>query len=143
VLGIGLAFLWDALDLRLRSPEEITQQLGVPLLGRIPASHRRFRDRPLVMLDDPASSDAEAYRVLRNNVELANLDLGAQMILVSSAFAGEGKSETAANLAIVFARSGKHVILVDLDLRRPSLGPAFGVGRRTGIADVAMGSTTL
>jgi len=144
VLGIGLAFLWEALDFRVRTSDEIGRYLGFPLLGRIPATRRRIpMRRRLVMRDEPASVDAESYRVLRTNLELANLDAHAEAILMASAAEAEGKSETAANLALALARAGKRVVLVDLDLRRPSIGKLFNLGPGRGIGDVAVGDLTL
>jgi Mrp family chromosome partitioning ATPase len=90
------------------------------------------------MLHDPATLDAEAFRRLRTNVEFANLDVDAKVIMVTSATGGEGKSRTISNLAIAFARSGRRVALVDLDLRRPTIGRYFGFGLRPGITDVAI-----
>jgi len=144
VFGIGLAFLWEALDFRVRTIDEIGGHLGIPLLGRIPASRRRFSERRrLVMRDAPTGVDAESYRVLRTNLELANLGLSAHSILMASAAEGEGKSETAANLALAFAHAGKRVALVDLDLRKPSISKLFAVGPRAGIGDIAIGAATL
>lgn len=143
VLGVGLAFLGDGLDIRVRSLDEISKLLEMSLLGRIPGTRARSRGRRLVMLDDPASLNAESYRVLRTNVELANVDIGARMILITSALEAEGKSETAANLAIAIARAGKHAILVDLDLRKPSLATIFEHEHPFGIADVAVGTASL
>jgi tyrosine-protein kinase len=144
VLGIGLAFLWEALDFRVRTVDEIGGYLGLPLLGRIPATRRRFPERRrLLMRDEPGGVDAESYRVLRTNLELANLELGAEVILMASAAEAEGKSETAANLALALARAGKRVVLVDLDLRKPSIGKLFNVGPRHGVGDVAVGDLTL
>jgi non-specific protein-tyrosine kinase len=90
------------------------------------------------MLDDPSAEDAEAFRRLRSNVEFANLDLDAKVIMVTSAVGMEGKSLTVANLAIALARSGRRVALVDLDLRKPSIGQFFGLGLRPGVTDVAI-----
>lgn len=139
ILGIGLAFLWEALDTRVRSSEEIAQRLGLPLLGRLPAPPRRLRSEDrLVMIDEPGGIEAEAFRVLRTNLEFATLDRGARTIMVTSAMQGEGKSTTAANLAVALARSGRHVALVDLDLRRPYLDHFFDLDGRPGMTEVAL-----
>jgi polysaccharide biosynthesis transport protein len=145
VLGLGLAFLWEALDTRVRSADEIGEQLGLPLLARIPEPPRRLRKQnELVMLADPSGIHAEAFRILRTNLEFANLARGARTIMVTSAVETEGKSTTVANLAVAYARAGKRVALVDLDLRRPYLGRLFGLDPgRPGLTDVALGDVEL
>ena len=128
LFGVGLAFLWETLDTRVRSAEEIAERLGLPLLARIPAPPRRLRnENRLVMLADPAGIHAEAFRMLRTNLEFANLERGARTIMVTSAVETEGKSTTIANLAVALARAGKRVALVDLDLRRPFLARLFAL----------------
>lgn len=143
-LGIGLAFLRDALNTRVRTGAEIESRLGMPLLGRIPEPPRRLRARKrLVMLADPHAPAAEAFRVLATNIDFVNLDRGARTIMVTSARRGEGKSTTVANLAVAFARGGRRVALVDLDLRRPTIGTFFSLKGRPGLTEVALGHTGL
>jgi Mrp family chromosome partitioning ATPase/capsular polysaccharide biosynthesis protein len=144
VLGIGLGFLREALDTRVRSAEEIAERLGLPLLARLPEPPRRLRsDIGLVMLAEPTGSHAEAFRMLRTNIEFANLDRGARTIMVTSALEAEGKSTTVANLAVACARAGKRVALVDLDVRRPFLDRFFRLGGLPGITDVVLGHVEL
>ena len=146
VVALGLAFLIDALDRRVRTPEEIEQLLGIPLLQRVARPARRLRrKRKLVMLTEPASAAAEAYRKLRGTIEFVNFQRGGAIrtIMFTSAGPREGKSTTVANLAVALARAGRRVALVDLDLRRPSLHLFFGVRPQPGFADVVVGGTTL
>lgn len=144
VLGIGLAFLWEALDTRVRSVETIAERLGIPLLARLPAPSRRIRRGNLpIMLTAPEDLDAEAFRMLRTNLDFVNLDLGAKTVMVTSAISGEGKSTTVANLAVALARTGMSVTLVDADLRAPSLHTLFELGDRPGLTSVALGHGTL
>ena len=138
-VGIALAFLVDSLDQRVRKEEEVEAVLSLPLLGRVPRPPRRSRgERGLVMLSEPTSAQAEAFRRLRTRLELVNRDRRAATIMFTSAAQGEGKSTTVANLAIAFARAGRRVALVDLDLRRPSLHSLFQVDGDRGIADVVV-----
>lgn len=140
VLGIILVFLAEALDTRVRSTEEIGERLKLPLLARIPEPPRRLRRKDrLVMLADPTGPESEAFRMLRTNLDFVNLERGARTIMVTSAVEREGKSTTAANLAVTLARSGRRVVLVDLDLRRPSLDRFFGLQGRPGLTHVALG----
>ncbi len=139
VLGVGLAFLREALDTKVRTSDEVARKLGLPILSRIPAPPRQLRStNRLAMLADPDGTSAEPFRVLRTNVEFANLELNAKTLMVTSALEEEGKSTTVANLAVAFARSGKRAILVDLDLRRPFQHKFFPLGRRPGLTDIAL-----
>jgi Mrp family chromosome partitioning ATPase/capsular polysaccharide biosynthesis protein len=140
ILGLLLAFLWDVLDTRIRSAETIRNELKrLPLLGRLPTPPRALRknDR-LVMLAAPMSLDAEPVRVLRANFEFAASAAGARTIMVTSGVGGEGKSTTAANLAVALARSGRRVTLVDLDLRKPDIHSFFGLDGGPGLIDVTL-----
>jgi polysaccharide biosynthesis transport protein len=139
LLGIGVALLAEALDRRVRSEHDIEKALGLPLLGRIPAPGRRLRRaNKLVMLAAPQSVHAETFRKLRTSLEFVNVDRGARTIMMTSAGPQEGKSTTIANLAVAFARAGRQVALVDLDLRRPFLHCFFKVSGDHGMTDVVV-----
>lgn len=143
-LALGLAFLREALDTRVRTGEEVSERLGMPLLARLPAPSERLQQRKdIVMLSEPTSRAAEPFRVLRTNLEFVSLERRAGMVMITSAAPAEGKSTTAANLAVALARSGRHVVLADLDLRRPTLDRFFDAGGRPGLTDVALGHVEL
>jgi Mrp family chromosome partitioning ATPase len=144
VLGLGLALLAEAVDTRLRSPQDIADELGLPLIGSLPEPPRQLRKTGrLVMLDAPNSADGELFRMLRTSVDVTALERGCGSIMITSPLQAEGKSTTAANLAVAFARSGRHVVLVDLDIRRPGLSNFFAVRRRPGMTDLVAGRATL
>ena len=144
ILGVGLAFLYETLDTRVRSADEIATRLGLPQLARIPAPRRKIsKKNGLVTIEEPNSANAEAFRILRTNLDFVDLDRQARMIMVTSAVEGEGKSTTAANLAVTLARSGRRVVLVDLDTRRPFLHEFFGLEREDGLTRVALGYSEL
>jgi capsular exopolysaccharide synthesis family protein len=144
IIGLGLALLVDALDTRVRSGDEIAARLGIPLLGRLPEPPRKVRARQkLVMLAEPHGRQAEAFRMLRTNLELANIDEDVKIIAVASALPSEGKSTTVANLAVAAARGGQRVALVDLDLRKPMLATFFEAVDPWGVIDVALGRVSL
>ena len=144
VLGLGLAFLREALDTRVRTAEEVSEALDMTLLARLPTPPKRLASKDsLVMLEAPRSKEAEAFRMLRTNLEFTNLEHGARVIMVTSALESEGKSTTASNLALALARSGRHVALADLDLRRPYLDRFFDLNGRPGLTQVALGHVGL
>jgi len=145
VLGLGLAVALEALDTRVRSSAEVGQRLGLAQLARIPPPPRGFgKGARLVMLAQPTGPSAEAFRMLRTNLQFASLASdGVRTIVVTSAVEQEGKSTTAANLAVAEARAGKRVALVDLDLRVPYLDRFFRLTRGEGVTDVALGNATL
>lgn len=144
VLGAAMALLWETLDTRVRSAEEVAERLSLPLLSRIPEPPKRLRieDR-LAMLEEPTGLDSEPYRLLRTNLDFSRLGRDVRSVVISSAVEQEGKSTTIANLAVALARGGQHVILVDLDLRRPYLERFFELGDRPGITQVALGRVDL
>jgi len=139
VIGVGFAFLKEALDTRVRSADEVEERLGLPLLARVPEPPRRLRKRDgLVMLDEPQSPQAETFRLLRTNLEFVRSLNKPRTILVTSALEQEGKSTTTANLAIALARAGRRVALLDLDLRRPFLNRFFDLHGRPGLTQIAV-----
>jgi polysaccharide biosynthesis transport protein len=144
LLGVGLAFLWEALDTRVRTSEEIAERLGgVPLLARLPAPNRRARARhDLVMLEEPGGVHAEPFRLLRTNLDFVRLDRHMQTVMITSAVEQEGKSTTIGNLAVALARGGHRVVLVDLDLRRPFIHRFFGLDG-PGVTEVVLGRASL
>jgi capsular exopolysaccharide synthesis family protein len=142
VLGVAAAFLWNALDTKVRDVREVAEVLGLPLLGSV-REGRRSRGTGLVMLDDPHSGESEAFRILRANLEFANIDRSARIVMVTGAVDGEGRSTTAANLAVAVALAGRRVVLADVDLRHPSLDRLFALGGRAGLTDVALGHVEL
>jgi len=142
--GIGLAFLLEQFDTRLRRPDEIAAVVRQPILGRVPRIRRKLLDESAVVtLHHPDGYVAEAFRVVRTNVDFMVADKGIRSIVMTSALQGEGKSVAAANLAVAMALAGKKVVLVDADLRRPRQHKFFGVDGTVGVSTVATGATKL
>jgi succinoglycan biosynthesis transport protein ExoP len=142
LLGLALGFLWEALDKRVRTEGEIEDTLGLPILARVPPHAPGMRGG-LWIIHDSESPRADAVRRLRTNLEFANLDRKARMIMITSAIQEEGKSTTAADLAVAFAQAGRDVTLVDLDLRKPTLAELFRLRPTMGLTDVVIGRTPL
>ena len=144
ILGVGLAFLAEALDKRVRSEQEIESILGLPLLARLPTPPRHLRQAgELPILVEPRSASAEAVKKLRTNLEFLTLDREARVIMITSALEQEGKSTTIASLAVALARSGRRVALVDLDLRKPYVHRFFQISQVPGVIDVVSGRREL
>lgn len=144
ILGIGLAFLAEALDKRVRSEREVEDILGLPLLARLPTPPRELRQAgELTIMVESRSPAAEAVKKLRTNLEFVNLERKAQVIMITSALEQEGKSTTLAGLAVALARAGRRVALVDLDLRKSYLHRFFHVGMTPGVTDVVTGRLQL
>jgi len=141
VVGLLLALLQEFLDDRINSPEDARRILGAPVLGYIPF----IADERMRTLDsaNPGGTALESYRVLRSNVQFATVSSPGNSLLVTSTLPGEGKSLTAANLAIAMALDGRSVVVVDSDLRRPTLHQRFGVEQRPGLTDVLVGAASL
>ena len=122
VLAAGLALLLDSLRDTVRFPDQLERRFGVTGLGTIfKWSPQEVEERELVLWSSPKSTYAEAFRQIRANLEFATANPSEKVFLVSSPGPGEGKTTIVANLAIAVAQTGKRVVMVDGDLRRPSL----------------------
>jgi len=144
ILGIGAAFLAEALDTRVRSVAAVRDMLGIPVLGQLPTPPKNLvRQGKLVMLAAPTSQEAESFRTLRANLAFANAHHKARILMITSAIDEEGKSTTAANLALALARGGRNVILIDADLRSPRLHALFNLEEKPGLTDIELGDADL
>ena len=156
--GIGLAFLLEGIDNTVRTPEQAQAISGLPSLGMIPAGGKSTGDAyskqglavassneavELITQSRPQSQMAESYRALRTSLLLTSLGSPPKTILITSALPREGKTTTSINTAIVLAQKGVRVLLVDADLRRPSIHKALGLGPRAGLSNVLTGGATL
>ncbi len=134
-LGIGCAFIREYVDNRFKEADEVGPFLQIPFLGVVPHyTQGKGRAYEPVSLREPSAIASEAYRILRTRIQAAAPRL--QTLLVTSALPSEGKSTTTANLGIAFARLGLRVLLVDVDLRRPSLHRHFWISNSEGLATV-------
>ncbi len=172
LLGIGLTILIDRLNSTVRRWEDLETVMHVPGLALIPQISGETNDTwqsrvrgtahrflpslvpqhglvpeevgsELVMVNDVRSSSAESYRKLMTNLMYSASQPGLRVVVVTSASAGEGKTTTAANLAVAFAQQGRRVVLIDADLRRARIHDVFGLGLEPGLTDILVGNATL
>lgn len=137
VVGIGLAFFIEYLDTSVKTIDDVERTLQAPVLGVIP------QNVGYLLEEGAESPHAEAYRVLRTNLLFSRKDDKLNTVAVVSAGAGEGKSTTVCNLATVFAQSGQRVLMVDSDLRRPTLHKLLRVANTLGLTNYLLRQNTL
>ena len=136
---LAVAFVAHQLDDRVRDADTVHEITGLSTLGTVArnTTSRGVKEfYQLAGLLYPRSPHAEAYRTLRTNVEFASVDAPVRTLLVTSSLPGEGKTVTASNLAVVFAQSGRKVILVDADLRQPGVHAMFNLQNTRGLTDL-------
>ena len=136
IVGIGLAFLLDYLDQTVRSDEILRERAGLVPLGHIAYTLAKPERRGELVTLGGDSPVVEAYKALRTNLLFSSVDKELKTIVITSAMADEGKSRTAANLAIVLAQAGHRTLLVDADFRRPSQHQVFGRVRNVGLSNL-------
>lgn len=142
VLASGAAYLLEYLDQTLKTPEDIKRIIGVPIIGYVAAMENNSAQQPYVA-NHPRHPVAEAFRSLRASLEFAAVDRSLKTLLVTSADTQEGKTSVASNMALVMAQSGKKVVLVDTDLRKPNLHEFFGISNEYGLSDLFRGRMAL
>ena len=144
-LGVGLAFLRERLDEGIRDRSDLEAAIGAPVLAIVPkVAGWKKRDRTqLASIGEPKGAAAEAYRTLRTNLQFIARRGDFKVLSVTSPTAGEGKTTTAANLAVALAQAGKHVIAVSCDLRKPRLHRFFDLRNDSGVTSILVGDATL
>lgn len=135
LLVTGGIFAFDALDDTLKTPDEIKEYLELPVLGIIDA-FPQDDGNALIAAKKPRSPVTEEFRTLRTNVQFASIDRELKSFLVTSSEPTEGKTTIAANLAVVFAQSGRDTLLIDADLRRPEVHNRFDIGNHAGLTSL-------
>ncbi|PPF82231.1 chromosome partitioning protein [Subtercola sp. Z020] len=142
LLAIGLAFLISGFDNRVRSVDDVKRLTDLPILGHFPRQ-AKVRDRPLLFADDMMSQRAESFRALRTNLQYFDLAVNHQVLLFTSSIPGEGKTTTSLNLAIALAQTGKKVLYIECDLRRPKSAKYLNVEGAVGLSDVLVSRAEL
>jgi len=142
ILGVTAAFAFQVLDPRLRREEQLRHLFRIPIIGRVPKESRNSSDRAL----NPAGlspATAEAFRTLRGTVTASRRAATGNVLLVTGSSPSEGKTSTAINLAASLSATGRQVILIEADLRRPAIGRSLGLAPERGVVGVLIESSTL
>ena len=139
-LGVGLAFLLETLDDTIKTADDVERRVGAPVLSLVPhASAREVglseKEIPLIVFKDPKSAVAEAIRSLRTSLLFSTADGAPRILHFTSSNPSEGKTTTAISTAIAFAQAGGKVLLIDADLRNPSLHRAFSLPNALGLTN--------
>jgi capsular exopolysaccharide synthesis family protein len=152
LIGFGIGWLLEFFDRTIKTPEDIALNFKKPVMGTIPENEpNKGRDTDcavdrsigIVLFEKSRSHIAEAFRLLRTNIQYASPDNPPKIIMVSSAMPGEGKTSVVSNLALSLANSGKKVLVIDCDLRKPALHKMFKLGNIEGVVNFLVGDKKL
>lgn len=145
LIGLGLAFVLERLDRRIRGPEDLETIYRLPLLGLVPESpalSRSARPKKGVRVVLPPA-EAEAFHLIRAHLRFFNVDRDLRTVVIASATPGDGKTTIARHLAEAAARLGSQVLLLEVDLRRPTLAQQLGIRSEPGLTDVLIGAVPM
>jgi capsular exopolysaccharide synthesis family protein len=141
LLAAGLAFFFEYIDNRIKSPDEIKAHLGLPFLGLIPAIKLDSHSGASPMINNGVPANfAEAFRTVRTNVLFSSAEEGGRSLVVTSTAPGEGKTLVATNVAMALAQAGQRVLLVDADMRRPRVHEVFDMSQQPGLSNLLTGN---
>ncbi len=144
LMAAGIVFLVEYLDDTVKTPDEVKELLGLPVIGLVgdlqsSGNGNKRKRTGMHVAYQPRSPVSEAFRSLRTNLEFSSIDDPLKTVMVTSPGASEGKTTIAANLAIALAQSGRKILLLDADLRRPSVHQQFDISNRAGLSDLVRG----
>jgi capsular exopolysaccharide synthesis family protein len=138
-LALAVAFFFEYIDNRMKSPEEVKQHLGLPFLGMIPALFEKGLQNPLMTGGVPTNF-AEAFRAMRTNLVFSSAEEGSRSIVITSTGPGEGKTAVATNTAVALAQAGQRVLLIDADMRKPRVHEVFEKAQEPGLSNLLVGN---
>ena len=143
ILGMALAFVREFLDNTIKDEEDIEQNIKAPMLGIVPSYRNDIKERTLVVLESPKSPTAEAFRNIRTNLQFMLKGNDSFVVSITSTIAKEGKTSISANLAGALSLLKKRVVIVNLDLRKPTLHEIFEVSNAKGASNYLSNSISL
>jgi capsular exopolysaccharide synthesis family protein len=142
MFAFGLAFFFEYIDSRIKSPDEIRQHLGLPFLGLLPELSQKNLTGTYPLLSNGVPPNfSEAFRTIRTNVLFSSAQPGSRSLVVTSTGHSEGKSVVASNLAIAMAQAGQRVLLIDADMRKSSVHKILGIAQEPGLSNLLVGNT--
>lgn len=142
LLGVGLAVVGELLDTSVKGPDDIAEISDSPVLGGILFDSDAPK-HPLLTDLSPYSPRAEAFRILRTNLQFVDVDQNKKVFVITSSVPGEGKTSTASNIALALQTAGQRTLLIDGDLRRPQLSKLFGLEGSVGLTSILLGRIDL
>ena len=141
MLAFGLAFFFEYIDSRIKTPDELKVHLGLPSLGMVPAlDPKTWKGKEPLINNGVPPNFAEAFRSVRTNVLFSSAEEGSRSLVITSTGPGEGKTTVAANLAVGFAQAGQRVLIIDADMRRPRVHEVFGQNQEPGLSNLMVGN---
>jgi capsular exopolysaccharide synthesis family protein len=138
-LALALAFFFEYLDNRIKSPDELKDHLRLPFLGMVPAIFDKTIQNPLINNGVP-NGFAESFRAVRTNLLFSSAEEGARSVIITSTGPGEGKTMVSSNLALALAQAGQRVLLIDSDMRKPRVHEVFDKPQSPGLSNVLVGN---
>jgi capsular exopolysaccharide synthesis family protein len=141
----GIVFIIEYLDDTIKTPEDVKRNINQPIIGHIPEIPRSVKNGkgPVYVYANPRSPVAEAFRSLRTNIEFASETKPVKSILITSPGPGEGKSTISSNLAMILTQGGNRVVLLDADLRKPTIHRNYELHNRLGLTEYLNGENEL
>jgi polysaccharide biosynthesis transport protein len=144
----GIAFLVEYLDDTIKTPDEVKEVLGLPVIGLIAdmngsLAKRKDTNKGVFVANQPRSPISEAFRSMRTSLEFCSVDKPLQVLIVTSSGAEEGKTTVATNLAVILAKGNKNVLLLDADMRRPNVHNHLNISNRIGLSHLIRSRSTL
>lgn len=145
IVGVAVAFLREFLDNRIKDEEEVTKRSSLPLLGSIPhfTEGEKGKGGEIKVFNSPKSGVSEAFRNLRTNLQFMSFEKESLMIATTSTISGEGKTTVSTNLGAIMSMAGKKTIILNLDMRKPTLHERFGIEIGKGLSSLLAGKTML
>jgi capsular exopolysaccharide synthesis family protein len=141
-LAVGLAFVVEYADDRIKNPDELKRHLGLPFLGMVPALFDKSAASPLITDGSISAIFAESFRSIRTNVLFSSTDEGGRIIVITSSVPGEGKTIVSSNIGVALAQAGHRVLLMDVDMRKPRVHEVFRRAIAPGLSNLLVGNAS-
>jgi succinoglycan biosynthesis transport protein ExoP len=141
-LAVGLAFVFEYADDRIKNPDELKKHLGLPFLGMVPALFDRSAASPLISDPNVSAVFSESFRSIRTNVLFSSTDEGGRVVVITSSMPGEGKTAVSSNLSVALAQAGHRVLLMDVDMRKPRVHEVFRRAIAPGLSNLLVGNAS-